>query len=80
MNEYPRGIDILFLHSGLSAHFQIPVVFSDGGGQLVELLCGDAPVRDPHLLDIDTPGYHQLDCLQSQWNPEMLKCPESDEN
>ena len=44
MNEYSRGIDILFLHSGLSAHFQIPVVLSDVGCQLVKLLRGDTPV------------------------------------
>ena len=32
------------LDSGLSAHFQIPVVLSDVGCQLVELLRGDTPV------------------------------------
>ena len=80
MNEYSRGIVIdtgnliLSLNSGLSAHFQIPVVLSDVGCQLVELLRGDTPVRYPHLLDIDTPGYHELDCLHRQRNPAMMKC------
>ena len=44
------------LDSGLSAHFEIPVVLSDVGGQLVKLLRGDTPVGYPHLLDVATPG------------------------
>ena len=60
---------LTLLYSRLSADFQVPVVIPDVVCQLTELLRGDAPVRDPHLLDVRTARDHLLDGLRGERNP-----------